>query len=57
MRDASDRGYLVTLVPDACAAKSEAQDAATAEGMKAYARVAATEDVLKELRAQGVSAA
>ena len=57
VRDASDRGYLVTLVPDACAAKSEAQDAATAEGMKAYARVAATEDVLKELRAQGVSAA
>mgnify|MGYP003571187675 CR=1 FL=1 len=57
VRDAADRGFLVTLVPDACAAKSEEQEAATAEGMKAYARVAATEDVLRELRAKGASAA
>jgi nicotinamidase-related amidase len=57
VRDAADRGYLVTLVADACAAKTEEQEAATAAGMKAYARVVATEDVLKELRAKGASAA
>ncbi len=55
VRDASDRGFLVTLVPDACAAKSEEQESTTAEGMKAYARVAATEDVLRELQAAGAS--
>ncbi|MEQ8354443.1 MAG: isochorismatase family cysteine hydrolase [Kiloniellaceae bacterium] len=62
VRDAADRGYLVTLVSDACAAKTPEQEAATAEGMAAYARVAATDRVLKELRprqrgAAGVSAA
>lgn len=57
VRDAADRGYLVTLVGDACAAKTEAQEAATAAGMKAYARVVATEEVLRELGAKGASAA
>jgi nicotinamidase-related amidase len=55
VRDASDRGYLVTLVPDACAAKTEEQEATTTEGMKAYARVASTAEVLKELGAAGAS--
>ncbi len=50
VRDASDRGYLVTLVPDACAARTAAQDAATMEGMKAYARIADTGAVIEELR-------
>jgi ureidoacrylate peracid hydrolase len=53
VRDASDRGYLVTLVEDACAAKTVAQDAATMEGMKAYARVASTEAILAELSSLG----
>jgi len=57
VRDASDRGYLVTLVPDACAAKTAQQEATTMEGMKAYARLAATEAVIDELRVMGVSAA
>ncbi|MGF1593320.1 MAG: isochorismatase family cysteine hydrolase [Kiloniellaceae bacterium] len=57
VRDAADRGYLVTLVADACAAKTAEQEATTAEGMKAYARVAMTEDLLKELHIRGVSAA
>lgn len=57
VRDASDRGFLVTLVPDACAAKTPEQEAVTAEGMRAYARIAATEDVLKELRRKAASAA
>jgi ureidoacrylate peracid hydrolase len=51
VRDAADRGYLVSLVEDACAAKTAAQDTATMEGMKAYARLAGTETVLAELRA------
>ena len=57
VRDASDRGYLVTLVADACAAKTEAQEATTAEGMKAYGRVVTTESLLKELGVKGASAA
>ncbi|MEQ9606996.1 MAG: isochorismatase family cysteine hydrolase, partial [Kiloniellaceae bacterium] len=51
VRDASDRGYLVSLVEDACAAKTAQQEATTMEGMKAYARLAETETVLAELRA------
>jgi nicotinamidase-related amidase len=57
VRDAADRGYLVTLVADACAAKTAAQESATAEGMKAYARVTTTDALLKELGGRGVSAA
>jgi len=61
VRDAADRGYLVTLVEDACAAKTPEQEAATAEGMKAYARVVPTEALLNELRpgktASGATAA
>ncbi len=55
VRGAADHGYLVTLVPDACAATTEEQEAATADGMKAFARVAGTEEVLKELRAAEAS--
>jgi len=57
VRDASDRGYLVTLVADACAAKTAEQEATTAEGMKAYARVATTGEVLKEFGVKDASAA
>jgi biuret amidohydrolase len=57
VRDAADRGYLVTLVADACAAKTAGQEEATAEGMKAYARVIDTDALLRELRGKGVSAA
>jgi nicotinamidase-related amidase len=61
VRDASDRGYLVTLVSDACAAKTAEQEETTCRGMAAYARVVPTEAVLAELRraggAKGVSAA
>jgi len=61
VRDAADRGYLVTLVSDACAAKTAEQEKTTAEGMAAYARVTTTEAVLAELRraggGKGVSAA
>jgi len=56
VRDASDRGYLVTLVPDACAAKTKEQEATTAEGMKAYARVGTTAQVLQELGTAGRAA-
>jgi nicotinamidase-related amidase len=52
VRDASDRGYLVTLVADACAAKTPEQDATTAAGMKAYARVITTDALLRELPAK-----
>jgi nicotinamidase-related amidase len=61
VRDAADRGYLVTLVEDACAAKTPEQEAATAEGMAAYARVIKTDALLNELRpgksASGATAA
>ena len=55
VRDAADRGYLVTLVEDACAAKTAAQETATAEGMKAYARVTTTDALLQELRPEKTS--
>lgn len=57
VRDASDRGYLVTLVADACAAKTAEQEATTTAGMKAYARVTTTDALLQELPAKRGTAA
>jgi biuret amidohydrolase len=57
VRDAADRGYLVTLVEDASAAKTAEQEATTAEGMRAYARVVTTDALLRELHGAGASAA
>jgi ureidoacrylate peracid hydrolase len=49
VRDAADRGYLVTLVEDGCATTSQASHDASLKVMAGYARIASTEEVLAEI--------
>ena len=57
VRDAADRGFLVTVAADACATKSPEEEAASLAVMKGYARIAETAELLKEMGARGASAA
>lgn len=57
VRDAADRGFLVTMVADACATKSAEQEAASLAVMKGYARIAETAAVVEEMPKRGASAA
>ena len=52
VRDAADRGFLVTLVEDACAARTPADHEASIKTMSGYARIMQTADVLTQLEAQ-----
>jgi ureidoacrylate peracid hydrolase len=49
VRDACDKGYLVTLVEDACATFSPARHANTLSALTGYCRMVRTADVLAEL--------
>ncbi len=49
VRDACDLGYLVTLVPDACATYSEERHRHSLDEIKGYCRQRSTDDVLAEL--------
>ncbi|HVT49999.1 MAG TPA: isochorismatase family cysteine hydrolase [Dongiaceae bacterium] len=49
VRVAGDLGYLVTLVPDACATYTEERQIASERGIKGYCRIRSTEALLKEL--------
>jgi nicotinamidase-related amidase len=49
VRDACDLGYLVTLVPDACATYSRERHDNTLRAIKGYCRQRTTEDLLAEL--------
>lgn len=49
VRDACDLGYLVTLVPDACATYSQARHDNSLQTIKGYCRQVSTDEVLKEL--------
>lgn len=51
VRDACDAGYLVTLIEDACATKSQERHDATLRAIKGYCRQRKTEQVLAELAA------
>jgi ureidoacrylate peracid hydrolase len=51
VRDACDAGYLVTLIEDACATKSQERHDATLRAIKGYCRQRKTEQVLVELAA------
>lgn len=51
VRDAADRGYLVTLVEDACAAESPDRHDAALRGLKGYCRIRSTAALLAELEA------
>ncbi len=48
-RDACDLGYLVTLVPDACATHSQERHDNTLRAIKGYCRQRSTEALLAEL--------
>ena len=49
VRDACDLGYLVTLVPDACATFSQERQQASATAVKGYCRQRSTEALLEEM--------
>lgn len=50
VRDASDRGYYVTLVADACVGRSPEEHAHTIEAMRGYARIRNTDELIGELK-------
>ncbi|MDH3661185.1 MAG: cysteine hydrolase [Alphaproteobacteria bacterium] len=54
VRDACDKGYLVTLVTDACATYTEQRQEASLRAIKGYCRQVTTAQLLEELR--GLSA-
>jgi nicotinamidase-related amidase len=49
VRDACDLGYLVTLVPDACATYSQDRHDNTLRAIKGYCRQRTTEELLNEI--------
>ncbi|RMH49906.1 MAG: cysteine hydrolase [Alphaproteobacteria bacterium] len=49
VRDACDRGYLVTLVTDACATYSAERHAASLRAVRGYCRQRSTAEILAEL--------
>ena len=51
VRDAADRGFLVPLVEDACAATSQDAHDAALKTLAGYARVLTTAELLSELDA------
>jgi len=53
VRDACDRGFLVTLVTDACATYSRERHAASLRALKGYCRQLKTEELITELEARG----
>lgn len=49
VRDAADRGFLVTVAEDACAARSEGEHEKGLHGMRGFSRQLSTDQVLQEL--------
>ena len=49
VRDACDKGFLVTLIEDACATHSQLRHDNSLKGIKGYCRIRKTNDFLKEL--------
>ena len=49
VRDGCDRGFLVTLIEDACATHSQQRHDESLIGVKGYCRIRETEEVLKEI--------
>jgi len=50
VRDACDEGFLVTLIEDACATKTQERHDATLRAIKGYCRQRKTEQVLTEIQ-------
>ena len=55
VRDGCDRGFLITLVDDACATHSEHRHRESLIGCKGYCRVRSTTQMIEELAAQATS--
>lgn len=55
VRDAADLGYFVTVVEDACGATSDNSHQKGLLGMKGFARILSTDQVLHELCISGIS--
>ena len=53
VRDGCDRGFLMTLVDDACATHSAHRHREALHGFRGYCRVRTTEELLQELEALG----
>ncbi len=49
VRDGCDLGYLITLVPDACAATSQERHDNTLRAIAGYCRQRTTEELLAEI--------
>ena len=49
VRDACDLGYLVTLVPDACATYTQERHDNTLRAIKGYCRQCSTDELLAEI--------
>ncbi len=49
IRDGCDRGYLMTLIDDACAAQTQERHQASLRALKGYCRVRTTGQVIREL--------
>jgi ureidoacrylate peracid hydrolase len=53
VRDACDRGFLVTLVEDACATYSKERHDSTLRAIKGYCRICQTDEVVAEIESGG----
>ena len=53
VRDGCDRGFLMTVVDDACATSSEARHRESLVGIKGYCRVRSTAQIIAELDEAG----
>jgi nicotinamidase-related amidase len=56
VRDAADRGFMVTLVEDCCASKTKAWHMAALDTLKGYGRIRTADQVIAELSQQRAAA-
>lgn len=50
VRDAADKGFLVTVVPDACAAHTQTDQDQSLKLMKGFARICNQDDIVREIK-------
>lgn len=50
VRDGCDKGFLITLIEDACATHTQERHDSSLRGIKGYCRIRKTEDILKEIK-------
>ena len=50
VRDGCDKGFLITLIEDACATHTQERHESSLTGIKGYCRIRKTEDILREIK-------